>query len=218
MIKVVSWFRRKPGMSVEDFARYWRYEHPKVVLRLPGLRKYVQNHPLASQYARGEPFADGIAETWWDDRASLHALRDTGLLEELLIDEAAFQAEGSLDQLVTKEVVVVNGPIPEHAVKVITWLRRRPDLSLEQAQTYWRTNHAAVASRIPDTARYVQCHHVPGGTEHRHMGLPMVWYPNIDVMRANAKGAELAATSADEANFLVADDLPFVVVEEHHII
>ena len=50
MIKAVSWFRRRPAMSVEEFQRYWREEHPKVVLQLPGLRKYVQNHVLGSQY------------------------------------------------------------------------------------------------------------------------------------------------------------------------
>ena len=63
MIKAVSWFRRRPAMSVEEFQRYWREEHPKVVLELPGLCKYVQNHVLESQYAGGrQPFADGVVE------------------------------------------------------------------------------------------------------------------------------------------------------------
>src|SRR5688572_7353651 len=58
MIKAVSTFRRRDGMSVEAFQTYWRDEHPKVVLQLPGLRKYVQNHVLESQYAKGrQPFA-----------------------------------------------------------------------------------------------------------------------------------------------------------------
>ena len=218
MIKVVSWFRRKPGMSFDDFDAYWRHEHPKVVLQLPGLRKYVQNHLLASPVDGGrEPFADGVAETWWDDRSALAALRGTGLLEELAADEAVFQ-DGRLDQLVTEEVVIVNGAIPVDGVKVITWAHRRSDLSLEAAQRYWREEHPKVVNELPGVRRYVQSHHRPARTEHAVMGLPMVWFDDVDQLRANARSSELAAVRADEPNFLQADNLPFVVVKEHHII
>ena len=49
------------------------------------------------------------------------------------------------------------------------------------------------------------------------MGLPMTWFESIEQVRANATSPELAATRADEANFLN-PDLPFVLVREHHII
>ena len=47
MVKVVTFLKRKAGMSVEDFQRYWRTRHPEVVVRLPGVRRYVQSHTLA---------------------------------------------------------------------------------------------------------------------------------------------------------------------------
>ncbi len=47
MVKVVTFLKRKAGMSVEDFQRYWRTRHPQVVVRLPGVRRYVQSHTLA---------------------------------------------------------------------------------------------------------------------------------------------------------------------------
>jgi len=219
MIKVVTWFRRKPGMSVEEFGRYWREQHPKAVLQLPGLRKYVQNHVLDSQYGGGrQPFADGVAETWWDDRDALRAHRDTAALENLLADERVFMDLDHRDSIVAEEVVVVNGAIPPGGgAKVITRLTRRADLDLESAQRYWRTNHATVASRMAGIARYVQNHARPGGTEYPTMGLPMVWFESFDALRANATTAELAATRADEPNFL-SPDLPFVLVREEHII
>src|SRR5437667_55141 len=67
MVKVVTFLKRKAGMSVEDFQSYWRTRHPEVVVRLPGVRRYVQSHTLASTYRKGEPVYDGIAEVWAED-------------------------------------------------------------------------------------------------------------------------------------------------------
>ena len=219
MIKAISWFRRKPGMSVEQFQQYWREEHPKVVLQLPGLRKYVQNHVVEGQYVGGrQPFADGVAETWWDDRDAMKAHRGTQALTNLLADELEFMDPAHRTTILTEEVVIVNGAIPPGGgVKLITWLRRREDLDLDAAQQYWRTNHAAVASAMGGLRRYVQCHARPGVQEYEFMGLPLVWFDSMEQVRANATSAELADTRADEPNFLQAD-LPFVVVREHHII
>ncbi len=219
MIKAISWFRRKPGMSVDAFQHYWREQHPKVVLQLPGLHKYVQNHVTEAQYANGrQPFADGVAETWWQDRDAMKAQRGTLALTHLLADELEFMDPAYRTTIVAEEVKIVNGAIPPGGgAKIITWLRRREDLDLDTAQQYWRTNHATVALALPGLARYVQCHARPAGREYEVMGLPMVWFDSMDQVRANATSAELAATRADEANFLQAD-LPFVVVREHHII
>ena len=38
MVKVLTFLKRKAGMSVEDFQRYWLTRHPEVVVRLPGVR------------------------------------------------------------------------------------------------------------------------------------------------------------------------------------
>jgi EthD domain-containing protein len=54
MVKAVSFFKRTPGMSVEDFQGYWRARHPGVVTRLPGIVRYVQSHTLISGYRKGE--------------------------------------------------------------------------------------------------------------------------------------------------------------------
>ena len=66
--------------------------------------------------------------------------------------------------------------------------------------------------------RYVQSHYLPAKREHEVMGFPMVWFDGLEQLRANATSPQLAVVRADEANFLQADDLPFIVVQEHHII
>jgi len=52
---------KQPDQSWEEFQRYWRETHGPIVQRIPGLRKYVQNH--ASDRG-GVPYA--VAELYFD--------------------------------------------------------------------------------------------------------------------------------------------------------
>ena len=54
MYKVIALLRRKPGVTQEEFADYWKHVHaPLVRTTLPGLRKYVLN--VAEPGRGGEP-------------------------------------------------------------------------------------------------------------------------------------------------------------------
>ena len=55
MITIIEVVRRKPGLSVEQFQRYWRDTHAAKVRALPGVRRYVQSHTLLSGYAKRVP-------------------------------------------------------------------------------------------------------------------------------------------------------------------
>lgn len=72
MIKVFSMLKRRPDMTLEAFHKWWLEEHVPYAMKLPGVRRYKvclvkgsTTHPEADL-----PW-DGIAETWWDDRAAL---------------------------------------------------------------------------------------------------------------------------------------------------
>ncbi len=66
MIKNIALAYRKPGMSVEEFRKYWREVHAPLCKRIiPGMRKYTQNYPLL--LPGKEPDCDGIVEMWWDN-------------------------------------------------------------------------------------------------------------------------------------------------------
>lgn len=45
LAKAVLTFRRKVGMELDEFHRYWREVHGSLVLELPRLRRYVQCQP-----------------------------------------------------------------------------------------------------------------------------------------------------------------------------
>jgi len=105
MIKLVFTVRRKPGMSREDFQRYWYDQHgPLVRSRAEALRirRYVQTHLLEGELngylarSRGsEPERyDGVAELWWDSMEDYLAAGTSpegrAAAAELLKDERSF--------------------------------------------------------------------------------------------------------------------------------
>ncbi len=77
LIKRVSFIKRKPGMSPEEFSRYWRKVHGPLALALPGLRRYVQCHVVPSTYEKGEPAYDGVAQIWFETLADLQYAMDS---------------------------------------------------------------------------------------------------------------------------------------------
>ncbi len=44
-LKSIVFFKRKPGLSVEEFRRCRLEQHPALVTALPGVRRCVQDHP-----------------------------------------------------------------------------------------------------------------------------------------------------------------------------
>lgn len=105
MIKLVFNIRRREGMTRDEFQRYWRNEHARLVeaqADVLRIRRYVQTHARdtaadeALAAARGsEPgYYDGVAELWWD---SVEDLLEASSSEEgqvaanaLLEDERLF--------------------------------------------------------------------------------------------------------------------------------
>jgi uncharacterized protein (TIGR02118 family) len=104
MPKLVFCLHRLPGLSREEFQRYWKETHAPLVCRYAevlGIQRYVQLHtgndplnPLL-RAARGAPDAyDGVAELWWKSREALEAAVTTPEGQEagriLLEDERRF--------------------------------------------------------------------------------------------------------------------------------
>ena len=90
MIKLVYCITRKPGLSREEFSRYWEEVHGPIGRRIPGLRRLVQSHPVG--HPAGFPPADfdGVAELWFDDEAAIEAARLSSEWQASTEDEANF--------------------------------------------------------------------------------------------------------------------------------
>lgn len=125
MLKLTYCLMRKPGLSREEFQRYWRENHAPLVAAARealGIRRYVQCHtvesPIVGATAQGRGMAhppetdfDGIAELWFDSEEAVAAatateegLRHARILAE---DEAQFIDFSRSRIMMTRENVVI---------------------------------------------------------------------------------------------------------------
>jgi uncharacterized protein (TIGR02118 family) len=212
VIKVLTWFRRRPDLELDAFLAHWQGPHAELALRLPGLRAYVQNPVHPSSYARGRrPAFDGVAETWFDDPDAVRAVGASAEYQAVVGDERRFMDVGSPTAprhvVLTTERVVVDGEPPvDGAVKQFSFVRRRPDLPLEEFRRYWWEVHGQLAVGLPGLVRYVQCVTTDGiyraGREPDADGVTVVWFESFDAMRATPGTPALRAIVDDQDAFL----------------
>jgi uncharacterized protein (TIGR02118 family) len=222
MVKAVSFFKRKAGMPVEEFQAYWLRDHPAVVVRLPGVRRYVQSHTLLAAYRKGEPIYDGIAELWFEDTQAMAALRGTKEIAAVEADEAVFIDRGTMRLILAEEHVIKDGPAPSGGAKNVEFVTRKPGLGVHDFQRYWLEVHGPLAAQIPMIRRYVQSHTRPSAYERgrtpAYDGVAITWFDDTRAMRASAGTAQYARVRADEPNFIAPGDAPFIITTEHVIV
>jgi len=103
-------------------------------------------------------------------------------------------------------------------VKSINFLKRKPGMSVEAFQEYWRTTHAGLVRKIPELRGYVQCHTLPSGYrkgEPVYDGVAEIWYDDADAIRRIADLPESRAAQADGERFLDTSATAFILTEEH---
>lgn len=215
MIKSLVFFRRRPDLDVAAFRRHWQTTHRDLVTAIPGLRRYVQHPTDDSGYRRHEPSYDGVAELCFDDLEALRALNDDPATAAVLDDEQNFLDPASRGQLLTEEVVVVDGDPAAGGVTMFAFLNRLAGSDPAAFSRYWRETHGPIAARVPGMRRYVQNHVIANiyaaGREPLYDGVAQTWFDDLEAIRMSASSAELAATRADEGNFMVTGRLPFVI-------
>ena len=221
MVKMVVFFKRKPGMSVEAFQNYWRTTHAGIVVKMLSIRKYVQSHTLLSGYRKGEPAYDGIAEVWFDDTQAMRAVTQTAEYGAVRADEPNFIDLSTMGSIITEEHVIKDGPIPLNGVKNVEFVTHKPGMSIEAFQQYWREVHGPLGAAIPVVRRYVQSHTrrtiYDRGRTPIYDGVASTWFDDTQAMRVSATTPEYARVRADEPNFIAPGQLPFIITREHVI-
>ena len=84
---------RKPGLTIQEFQKYWYEGHAPLVAKLPGLRRYVQNHGIPEAYPVRTMTHDGFAELWFDDLAALQRAAATAEWQAIVEDGKELFAE-----------------------------------------------------------------------------------------------------------------------------
>ena len=74
-------------------------------------------------------------------------------------------------------------------IKVIEFIKRKKEISLEEFSRYWEQEHAPlIAKLIPNLKKYVQNHAIrlPGGGEPPIDGIAELWFDDFESWRESA--------------------------------
>jgi uncharacterized protein (TIGR02118 family) len=222
MVKMIAFFKRKPGMSVEDFQSYWRTTHADIVVKLPGIRRYVQSHTILGGYRKGEPIYDGMAELWFDNTDAMRAQAGTPEFAAVQADEFNFMDRSSSGSIITEEHLIKDGAIPTDGVKNVEFVSHKPGMPIEDFQKHWREIHGPLGAAIPVVKRYVQSHTrlsiYQKGKTPLYDGVALTWFDSTQAMRTSATTPEYDRTREDEPNFIAPGKLPVIITKEHVIV
>jgi uncharacterized protein (TIGR02118 family) len=92
MVELVALLPRKPGMSKEDFHRYWRERHGPLVVETLGrhLKGYEQHHRLLADGDHDDAW-DGVAIQRFESADDFQAfMSDPAFVERVVPDQEAF--------------------------------------------------------------------------------------------------------------------------------
>jgi uncharacterized protein (TIGR02118 family) len=120
-------------------------------------------------------------------------------------------------------------------IKLVYCLRRRPDLSLEEFQRYWRETHGPLVRSHAATLRikrYVQTHTLPGAltdavrrsrdSAEPYDGVAELWWDSAEDFAAGASTPEGRAAARelleDERRFIDFARSSLWIAEEHQFI
>ncbi len=119
-------------------------------------------------------------------------------------------------------------------LKLVYCLRRKPELSVEDFQRYWRDVHAPLVSdraELLGIKRYIQAHtsmpEVNGILQQRNGGSPEpfdgvaeIWVETLDALASEDPAVQQAAADllADEGNFIDLARSPIWIAQENVVI
>jgi len=120
-------------------------------------------------------------------------------------------------------------------IKLVFALRRKPELSRDQFQAYWRGTHAALVAERAELLkirRYVQVHTMDlegmhgafqrrnGGAPEPFDGVAELWFDTLDALGGEDPAVRQAQSEllADEANFIDLANSPMWMSEENEVV
>ena len=151
--------QRKSDISPGAFRSHWRQFHAPIAARLPGLRRYHQNHVIDAvqrgiDYPRGPVQVDGFSELWFDGQQAIDGAIASDAMTELAADEAQFV--GDIYVITAEQHVVIPTPPGAPLIKRMSTLRRRDDVTAEQFRHEWFDVHSILVKRLPQVKGYTQ--------------------------------------------------------------
>ena len=105
MTKVLILFRKRSDLGLVEVQRYWKQTHGLIAAKMPGLRRYIQDHVIADLPQEDRPY-DGVAELWFDSAEAFHASMASPEGQATLADAATFADTDSVRIVMAEEVAI----------------------------------------------------------------------------------------------------------------
>lgn len=105
MLTVTFVLYEKDGLERAEALRYWRDTHGPIAAKVPGVRRYVQQHAVAAP--NGEPPFLGVASLSFADQEAFGAAATSPEFAAALADVGNFADEQRLPTAFVEEVVIV---------------------------------------------------------------------------------------------------------------
>jgi uncharacterized protein (TIGR02118 family) len=106
MLKVVFLVHKRSDMDSEEFRRYWRETQGSLGAKIPGTRKYMQNHSVVSQGGGLAPY-DGFAEMWFDNKEAFEQAMATPEAQAAIADLPNFLDTARMQSFFVDEIQIV---------------------------------------------------------------------------------------------------------------
>ena len=108
MYHVVFLVTKKPGMTQEEFIRYWIDDHCPLTAMVPGLREY-KCYPMVGQMDGPKPPFDAIAYIAFDDETACLAGLASDEFRNAVADGPNFQDTSATFGFFAREYTIVDG-------------------------------------------------------------------------------------------------------------
>lgn len=226
MIHQLIFAAPKPGMTEEEFQRYWLTVHAvQYAAKIPQIRKYKIDTRIPFGEENGEPLWSGAAEIWLaNEEEQLASLQTDEFLLGARADEpnwAAFWRSLVLD---TDAHTLLEPPRHEGkggGVKLIRLVKRANGLDLAEFRRRSLGRHAELVQRLPGLRGYLQGHTRDGAYGIGEAVLDAahhLWFDDTDALAAALASPEFQRAEAELAPLIEARYDHRLVFEEHWVI
>jgi uncharacterized protein (TIGR02118 family) len=209
MVKFYALLKHKPGTSRAAFQTHWKEVHVPLAKRIRRAKRYSQSH-VADMKVPGLQDADfdGVAEVWFADLESALGLsEDPDYLNGAALDDPNFIDVDQVDVAYTDEIdpsasVEVPGG---DAIKVLEFIKRSPDVSLQEFSERWpdKARDAAralgathqvitlsLAGAIPAEANSPSDVRFANSLNETYAGVSEMWWEDAAAFRAAAEALD----------------------------
>lgn len=108
-------------------------------------------------------------------------------------------------------------------VKLVAFIPKRPDITIERFHIHWRAPHGEMAKGVVLFRRYLQGHRVasldPGLGPTEYEGTAEIWFDDLDAaLRQGQDEVYVQQVGPDEANFIDLDRLAYLYLSEEVVL